>query len=242
MMLVNEIELQRQYYERTSPQFDAWHIDNEGDSEHVLACELIVGYLHSRAPEASLLDIGGGTGRFYCYMQDKHPHSKLKLMAIEPSAAQRRVAYAKGVPETNHIEGDATNIAFADNAFDYCTEFGVVHHIMDNRTAVREMCRVASKGVFLSDCNRYGQGTWGQRILKQGLRHTGLWKVFDYFRTSGKGYQFSEADGIYYSFSVFDVLDVVRVKFPKVYVWSTLPVTSPNMYSGAAQVLVFATR
>ena len=57
------------------------------------------------------------------------------------------------------IDGNATALTFADNSFDLCVEAGVLHHIKDDQQAVREMCRVASKGVFLSDDNHLGAGS-----------------------------------------------------------------------------------
>lgn len=237
-----EIALQRDYYQRTSGEFDKWHLGKSGDIEHVVACDLILGYLMARDPKAALLDIGGGTGRFYRYVRDKHPAAELSLMAIEPSAAQRETAYAAGVPRDKHIEGDATRLAFPDNAFDYATEFGVVHHIKDARTAVREMCRVARKGVFISDSNRYGQGGLMLRIAKQILRRTGTLPLYDRMRNGGKGYIMSDTDGLYYPFSVFDVVDVAREKFPHVHYWTTRPSTSANLVIGAPQVLIFATK
>ncbi len=237
---MNDIQAQRKYYERTSAQFDSLHLGNDGDAEHVLACQLIVAYLNARDPKASLLDIGGGTGRFYRYIRDNHPQSDFNLMAIEPSEAQRRIAYANGVPEDRHIEGDATDICFSDNTFDFCTEFGVLHHIKNNRKAAREMCRVASKGVFLSDCNKYGQGGFHLRLVKQMLRLTGTWDLMDFIRTGGRRYHFSEGDGVFYSFSAFDVLDILREKFPNVNVWPTRPASSPNLYMGTGHVLVVA--
>jgi ubiquinone/menaquinone biosynthesis C-methylase UbiE len=237
---MHEIELQRQYYERTTDKFDEWHI--HGDTEHVLACQSIISFLEPRFPNASILDIGAGTGRFYCYVRDARPGASFKITGLEPSEAQRRTAYNKGVPREQHIAGDATAIAFPDDAFDFCTEFGVLHHIKDHRRAVREMCRVASKGLFLSDSNKYGQGSLPLRLAKQALRLTRTWPLMDYVRTGGRGYQYCEGDGYFYSFSVFDVLDIVREKFPNIYLWPTKPVTSPNLFMGCPYVLVIAQR
>ena len=46
----------------------------------------------------------------------------------------------------------------------------------------------------------------------------GLWPILNYINTKGKGYGFSETDGCIYSFSVFDVLDVVYEWGSKVFV------------------------
>ena len=36
-----------------------------------------------------------------------------------------------------------------------------------------------------------------------------LWKAFDFVRTLGKGYQISDGDGLFYSYSVYDSYDQV---------------------------------
>lgn len=239
---MNETDLQRQYYERTSSKFDEMHLGKTGNNEHVLACDLIAAFLQGRDSNAKILDVGGGTGRFYRYLSDRWPNAKFDLIAIEPSEAQRRVAYENGVPEEKHIEGDATNIEFPDNTFDYATEFGVLHHIKNYRQAVREMCRVSAKGIFLSESNRYGQGSLPLRLAKAALWFTGTYGAMDSIRTMGKGYRFSEGDGVFYSFSAFDVLDIVRAKFPNLYAWPTRPVTSSNLFIGCNHVLIAAYR
>lgn len=238
---VTEKRLQLDYYAKTAHRFDAWHLGTEGDVEHLLACQLIVAFLHARDPEATILDVGAGTGRFFRYVRDSHPESRLRIFGIEPSPAQRSVAYAAGVPADRHVDGDATALAFPDDSFDYCTEFGVLHHIKECRRALQEMCRVARKGIFLSDCNRYGQGGRFARAAKYALRRLCLIEIVDLVRTKGRGYFMSHKDGLWFPFSIFDHLDVVRSKFPNIFIWATRPVSGPNLLLGAPQALVVAT-
>jgi hypothetical protein len=55
------------------------------------------------------------------------------------------------------------------------------------------MLRVAKRAVFLSDSNRFGQGSLPARLLKLALYKIGLWGAFNYLSTFGKGYQVTEA-------------------------------------------------
>jgi hypothetical protein len=71
------------------------------------------------------------------------------------------------------------------------------------------MLRVARKAVFISDSNRFGQGSRAVRLIKLGLYKTRLWRVNKYIRTSGKGYQITEGDGLAYSYSVYDSLEEI---------------------------------
>lgn len=234
---MNEIALQQDYYARTAHEFDERHLQG---GEHVLACHLLVAFLKARYPEATILDIGAGTGRLFRFLQEQN--LKFTIAGIEPSHAQRSIAYNKGIRPDRLVEGDATRLQFSDNHFDFCTEFGVLHHIKNSRQAVREMCRVASTGVFLSDSNNFGQGRLLERMIKNLLRSGGLWKVADFIKTGGRGYSYSDGDGVFYSFTVFDCVKILRQKFPQVYIWNTKPLKGKNLLFGADHVAVLAHR
>jgi ubiquinone/menaquinone biosynthesis C-methylase UbiE len=234
---MDEVALQQRYYARTSHAFDAMHLKGV---EHVLACHLLVAFLKARFPDATILDIGAGTGRLFQFLQGENLH--FPITGIEPSTAQREIAYKKGIGPEQLMEGDATNLQFPDDHFDFCTEFGVLHHIKRNQRAVHEMCRVASTGVFLSDSNNFGQGALVGRMVKRSLRTIGLWRIAELIKTKGKGYIYSEGDGIFYSFTIFDCIHIVRRKFPNVYIWNTKPVKGTNLFFGADHVAVLAHR
>jgi ubiquinone/menaquinone biosynthesis C-methylase UbiE len=240
MNSVSESELQKKYYEDTAQDFDSLHL--VGDIEHNIACQLIGSYLHYNDPRASILDVGSGTGRFYRHIKSGAIGASLDVTGIEPVEALCEEAYRNGVPREKQFVGSATALPFEASSFDYSLEMGVLHHIRDPRLAVEEMCRVASKGIFISDCNRYGQGSAKLRFAKRLLKASGFWTAFDLFRTKGKGYYVSEGDGVYYSFSLFDVMDIVERKFPKIHYWTTLPVSGPSLKHDAPVLLVYATR
>jgi ubiquinone/menaquinone biosynthesis C-methylase UbiE len=235
---IDEVTGQRRYYEETAERYDSVHVPT--DVEHILACQLVRAFLEPRYPSASILDIGAGTGRLHQFLKGPGARSDFDVLGIEPSDALRAIAHRQGVPEDKHIEGNATKLDFPDGSFDFSSSIGVLHHIKDCRQAVHEMCRVASRGIWLSDSNKYGQGSLPLRVVKQVLRHTRMWEAMDFVRTRGRCYHYSEGDGVYYSFSALDVIDIIQQKFPFVYAWPTRPVTSPNLYMGCSHVLVLA--
>jgi ubiquinone/menaquinone biosynthesis C-methylase UbiE len=197
----NEIQMQRDYYSRTAGEYDQLHVDADEKDEHYLALAFMVSALDYYGIE-SILDVGSGTGRALQYIKQRKPG--IRVAGIEPVQELRQIGHAKGLAESELIDGDVTHLNFADGEFDLVCEFGVLHHVKDHDGAVSEMLRVARKAVFISDSNNFGQGSFPVRCLKQLIHALGLWRVADYLKTKGKGYTISEEDGLAYSYSVFD--------------------------------------
>lgn len=228
--------LQREYYRRTAAHYDELQLDTAIEHRRALAwLEQVV----AESGAVSLLDIGSGTGRVPAHFMDPARPARIKVVGIEPSADLRAIGHAKGIAADRLIDGDATRLDLPDNSFDIVCAFGVLHHIGDHAAAVREMTRVAAKGVFISDANNFGQGSPGSRLLKQALRAVRLWRLFDWLRTGGKGYHFSEGDGLFYSYSLFDDEPIVRAKFPHVRFMTTRP-GGANLSRAAGSVALFA--
>jgi ubiquinone/menaquinone biosynthesis C-methylase UbiE len=141
----------------------------------------------------------------------------VKLMGIEPEAALRKVAYEHGVGTDELIDGDGTKLPFANGSFDIVTSFGVLHHVRNPKAVVEEMLRVARRAVLISDLNCYAFGPLPKRLVSQTLHGFGLWKAFQWIKTGGRMSKFSEGDGTHYSFSVHDVLPLVRARTQRVH-------------------------
>ena len=86
-------------------------------------------------------------------------------------------------------------------------ELGVLHHVKRSRLVVAEMMRVARKAVAMSDENRFAYGSPFGRWTKVFLWKLGLFDAFYHVVTGGKGYRFTEGDGVAYSHSVFDSIN-----------------------------------
>jgi ubiquinone/menaquinone biosynthesis C-methylase UbiE len=212
----NDVTIQREYYERTSVNFDKMHL-HAGDA-HELALSAFSGLVH-RFPHESFLDVGAGTGRAISFLTQRFPNSR--VVGIEPSPAQRAQAYAKGISQNALIEGDVLDLPFKDDEFDWVVETGVLHHIKNFPKAVTEMCRVARQGVMISDSNNLAQGTGLAKFVKSRIKAAGLWPLAVFIQTRGKGYKESEGDGVFYSFCAFDCVDLVKEKFPTIHYMNT---------------------
>jgi ubiquinone/menaquinone biosynthesis C-methylase UbiE len=190
--------LQREYYARTAAAYDAAHM-YEG-SEHDVA----LGYataLFEALGIRSVLDVGTGTGRT---IRSLAQAPGVHIVGVEPVRELLDRARDSGVPARSLVQGSGFQLPFPDKSFDAVFELAVLHHIPDPEPMIREMTRVARRAVFLSDDNRFGRGRPVARLLKLGIHWSGLWPAFYRLKTRGKGYQYTDDDGISYSYSVYD--------------------------------------
>jgi ubiquinone/menaquinone biosynthesis C-methylase UbiE len=156
----------------------------------------------------SVLDVGCGTGRGLSYFLRKD--SRLRVHGIEPVSALRDQAVrANFVPADSISEGYGEALPFDDASFDAVFECGVLHHVKAPDKIVREMMRVSRKAVFLSDENRFAHGSMFSRWTKLLLSKAGVFRAAYRLKTLGKGYRFSEGDGLAYSYSVYDSVEML---------------------------------
>lgn len=230
---INEVTLQRQYYKATAHQYNAMHVDE--DREHGFALAFLataIDFLDVK----SVLDVGSGTGRALLYLKERHP--SLRLVGIEPVAELRAIGHANGLTPSELIDGDVTNLPFADGEFDLVCEFAVLHHVRRPAVAVRQMLRTSRRAIFISDSNNFGQGSWSARTAKQLLNGLGLWRLADRIKTRGKGYSITEGDGLSYSYSVFNNFAAIQQACSTVHVLNTEG-NGANPYRTASHVALF---
>jgi ubiquinone/menaquinone biosynthesis C-methylase UbiE len=231
---MDAISIQRNYYANTAAAYDAIHVS--AIDEHLVALSWLSALI-KLYKFTSLLDVGCGTGRCLSFLKEEG--LPITLTGLEPVPELRAIGRQKGLSENEIIEGNALALPFADETIDVVCSFGVLHHIEDHKRAVSEMCRVARHAVFISDSNNFGQGGRAARAVKQVIHAIGAWRVFDLVRTKGKGYHYSEGDGVFYSYSVFDDIPVLRRRFFELRFMSTQP-SDGNLYRTAPHVAIFA--
>lgn len=233
--MTEEVLAQRRYYAETATCYDEMHVAER--DEHYFALSWLSALIGHFGHE-SVLDIGSGTGRALLYLKARHP---LRAVGIEPVGALRKKGHDKGLRTQELVDGDALSLPFADDTFDVVCAFAVLHHIREHGKAVAEMCRVARRGVFISDANNFGQGRFGLRVVKQALRACGFWRTADWILTGGRGFHVSDGDGIYYSYSLINDLPLIRQKFPIMHHLNTVN-SGPNLYRTAPHLAVYAWR
>lgn len=221
--------LQRSYYSASASRYDEMH---GKDPAHTFALSFLTSVVdHLRV--YSILDVGAGTGRVGAFMAEKRPETN--VIGIEPVLELREKGYEKGVPRSSLIEGVADALPFDDKSFDLVCAFGVMHHLADPSAAALEMVRVARRAIFISDHNDYGRGTTVTKTLKQGAKEAGLWGLYKFLITRGKGYRITDDDGLWYPYSIVDTSKVIRPHCTNVHFLNTLG-SSPNLYRSASHI------
>jgi SAM-dependent methyltransferase len=204
---------QHRLYTEGAHRYDRAHVESQ--DQHFVALEYILG-LMTTLRLRSLLDVGTGTGRSLRFMAERS--GDVAAVGVDPVEALLRQAVEHGDGRGGRtgplVAGRAERLPFRDGAFDAVCATGMLHHVPAPQPVVAEMLRVARSAIFLSDSNRFGQGSTAARLVKLGLYKAGLWRTFMFARTKGRGYQFSEDDGVFYSYSVYD-------SFSQVKAWST---------------------
>jgi ubiquinone/menaquinone biosynthesis C-methylase UbiE len=202
-MRSSAVELQRDLFARSAAGYNEKHV-HSGD-EPSLALEHIFSLIQALDIKTTL-DVGCGTGRGVRYLLNRG----ISVQGIEPVSAMLDQAVLKQVvPPHLLIRGEAQSLPFPDKSFDAVCELGMLHHVPDPDAVVREMLRVARKAIFIADSNRFGQGPVAARWLKLLLWKIHLWQATDWIKTLGKRYVVSDGDGLIYSYSVYDSLDLV---------------------------------
>jgi len=227
------METQKDYYERTASNYDAMHLM---ESEHEFALAQLSGLMNYYSFE-SLLDVGAGTGRVIRHAKDHLPG--IRIQGVEPVRGLREIAIEKGLDPNEIRDGNALKLDYDTDSWDIVCAFGILHHISEPEKAIREICRVARYGVFFSDLNNFGCGSSFQRLFSRTLRRFGLWRPFQYLKNGGKYEKYSEGDGIHYSYSLFDSLETIQLKFPQTHLSNTRG-NAPDLFRNCSHVSVFA--
>jgi SAM-dependent methyltransferase len=215
---------QQKYYEETASEYRRMHVNADDEHYHALA------YIARLAPEwgiSSFLDVGSGTGRAVEFLNDKG----FQVKGVEPVPALLQEALRVRPDLCALMQcGRGESLPFSDGSFDAVCEFGVLHHVRHPDAVIKEMLRVARKAVFLSDANRFGQGRMSVKIAKLLLFKAGLWPIVNLVKTGGRGFSYSEGDGVFYSYSVYDSLPIFAAWAQDLYLVPTLPKSSSSWY------------
>ncbi len=199
------IAAQRRYYTETAVRYDSMHAhEGDGDEWNLQLVDALLGVVNAK----SILDVGAGTGRGMRHFRSSAPDRF--VCGVEPVAALIDQGLARHFDSAVHfIQASGDALPFADDSFDAVCSFAILHHVPRPAVVVGEMLRVARKAVLILDSNRFGQGRWPMRAAKLFLYKSRLWPIVNFAKTRGKGYLFTEGDGIAYSYSAYDSFDQI---------------------------------
>jgi SAM-dependent methyltransferase len=134
--------------------YEAWYHTSRGqwigDREFTLLQQLL-------RPEAgaSLLDVGCGTGHF----SRRFAGIGLSVTGIDPGLAVLKFAMRQG-GDIRYMQGDALELPFADNSFEYTVAVTSLCFIEDPLRALQDMWRVTRHTLVLGLLNRHSLLHW----------------------------------------------------------------------------------
>jgi SAM-dependent methyltransferase len=109
----------------------------------------------------SVVDVGAGSGELLRVIAEwgRINNRSTQLLGVELNARSARAIAEQSAsfPEIRTVRADGLHLPFADNRFDYAICSLFTHHF-DNDGAVaivRELSRVASRGIFVIDLHRH---------------------------------------------------------------------------------------
>lgn len=164
-----------------------------GDA-HALKQTLLRDVEANKLKTFSVLDVGAGSGELLRVAAGwaRSTLRRFKGVGLELNArsAQAILEESADFPEVSSVRGDALQLPFADDEFDYvmCSLF--THHFVDEKVVeiFREMRRVARRRIFVIDLHRdpapyFFYTTFGKLVLKNRLlRHDGALSILRSFK------------------------------------------------------------
>lgn len=121
--------------------------------------------------EFSVLDVGCGSGELLRMIAKFASASgrKTRLTGIDlnPISSETTRYESFQFPEISAVRGDAFHLPFADGTFDYAISSLFFHHLTDEQIPVvlKEMSRVARRGIFVIDLHRDPTAYVGYKIF-----------------------------------------------------------------------------
>lgn len=126
-----------------------------------LAKTLFAEIRRSDLSRVSVLDVGSGSGELLRSIADFASKTgrtaELTGIDLHEKSASATGAAIDGTCQIASVRGNALQLPFADNAFDYAISSLFFHHLTDEQIvdALKEMSRVARRGIFVIDLHRH---------------------------------------------------------------------------------------
>jgi ubiquinone/menaquinone biosynthesis C-methylase UbiE len=142
----------------------------------------------------SVLDVGAGSGELLRvaakWARETDRRAAFVGLELNERSATAILEESREFPELSSVRGDAFRLPFTDGEFDYAICSLFTHHFRDERVVdlLREMSRVAGRGIFVIDLHRdpvayYFYTTIGRLFLHNRLiREDGALSILRSFK------------------------------------------------------------
>jgi len=154
---------------------NVWLSQNNVSADDVFSSRLFVeGYQsikgHIPLDAISMLEAGGGTGRYGIQMACDYPYKNVLVIDClnESLELGRSLASRKGVKNIRFELNDILGLSFDDDSFDCVFSDAVIQVFVNYQDAVNEIARVCKPGgtVIISVCNKWNFHTLYKFILR----------------------------------------------------------------------------
>ena len=121
--------------------------------------------------EFSVLDVGCGSGELLRSISDfalrSDRQARLVGIDINPISSTLTHEWSENYSDVISVQGDALSLPFTNDSFDYAISSLFFHHLTDQQiiVALREMSRVARRGIVVIDLHRDPIAYVGYKIL-----------------------------------------------------------------------------
>lgn len=169
----------KEYYDARAPEYDEWYLDEgqyaarerPGWNEAVRALERAVATL----PPARTLDVACGTGFLTRHLQGE-------VTGLDQSERMLEIA-SERVPKARFVQGDATDLGFADGAFDRVFTGHFYGHLEGGaREAFLAQARRLAPELVIVDSSvrpEHEREEWQTRTLNDGSSYQVYKRYFD---------------------------------------------------------------
>ena len=131
-----------------------------GDAS-ALKSSLLREMVKSELQDFAAVDVGAGSGELLRVIAGwaRKNNRSAQLIGLELNARSARAIAEQSAsfPEIRVVRGSGLQLPFADNRFDYAICSLLTHHFQDDDAVqiLRELSRVASRGIFVIDLHRH---------------------------------------------------------------------------------------
>ena len=128
----------------------------------------------------SVLDVGAGSGELLRvaakWARETNRTARLVGLELNERSAKSILEESREFPEIDSVRADGLRLPFADGAFDYAIQSLTLHHFDDDGAVklLREMSRVAGRGVFVIDLHRSAMAYFFYTTLGKLFLHNRL--------------------------------------------------------------------